>query len=142
MSRELDVRVARALGWREVQGPTKDYDGPVESFRVLVPPTLTDDQAYKMMPAFGTVQPWFFCKPWQSDVAAAWTLMEMAYDAGCVLTIGTLAQKPRGYRVELLDMRGDEFTEHPLVIEKNADTATEAISEAWLAWKEADDAHS
>jgi len=74
MSRELDVRVAKALGWREIPGPETDYDGPVDAVSVLVPQTISDERAYIMMPERGVVPAWWLCRYWSTDIAAAWEL--------------------------------------------------------------------
>lgn len=41
--REMDALIAeKVFGWRKVKGPKTDYNGPCESFDVLIPPSIDD----------------------------------------------------------------------------------------------------
>ena len=134
MSRELDVRVARALGWREVPGPETDYHGRVESNPVLVPPTINDTLAYVMMPRIGVVPIHWFCKDWQSDLATAWPLFEQLGPAWCIAQSDAMGwQDDCRWWCFLPVEYGGDGTEYM------AATPAAAICEAWLAQKEADD---
>lgn len=69
--RELDKLVAeKVFNWRKVPGPKTDYDGPCESFDVLVPPTIADP--FPLYPPKGVIKPWYFCEYWSTDITAAW----------------------------------------------------------------------
>lgn len=73
--RELDALVAEhVFKWRKVPGPKTDYDGPCESFDVLVPPTIGDP--FLLYPPRGTIRPWWFCKEWSTDIFAALEILE------------------------------------------------------------------
>ena len=73
-----------------------------------------------------------------TDIAAAWQVVEKLYDDGWIVSVGTLAQEPRGYRCELCNMWEDEFEKCPTDIEANGSTASEAIcKDALLATLEA-----
>lgn len=73
--KELNAMVAEhVFGWRKVPGPTTDYDGPCESFDVLVPPTI--DDPFPLYPPRGAIKPWYFCSNWSTGLTAAWELRE------------------------------------------------------------------
>ena len=67
-----------------------------------------------------------------TDLAIAWKLMEKLYDDGWIAGIGSLAQKPRGWRAELCNMWEADFERCPTDIEANADSAPLAICRAAL----------
>lgn len=77
--RELDAAVAEhVLGWRKRRGPAYDYDGPCEAFDILVPPQITSaefDDGF-IWPPRGVVKPWYFCKPWSTDLVAAFAVAQ------------------------------------------------------------------
>lgn len=73
--RKLDAWVAeKVFKWRNVHGPKTDYDGPCESFDVLVPPTI--DDPFPLYPPRGAIKPWYFCRKWSTDISAAWEVVE------------------------------------------------------------------
>jgi hypothetical protein len=77
--RELDSLVAeKVFGWRRIKGPKFDYDGPVESNDVLIPPTIIDeDEAFRMMPPKGAIPFFYFVhRGYSTDIAAAWEVVE------------------------------------------------------------------
>ncbi len=77
--KELDALVAEhVFGWRKVPGPITDYDGPCESFDVLVPPTI--DDPFPLYPPRGAIKPWCFCNKWSIDLTAAWELRQYIHE--------------------------------------------------------------
>ena len=80
--RELDAAVAeKVMGWRWVQAPQYDYDGPLpEQGKVLVPPDH-DDKNYQWQPK-GVIQPYAFVggMRWSTDIAAAWEVVDRVLD--------------------------------------------------------------
>ena len=62
-------------------------------------------------------------------------VMEKLYDDGWIVSLGSLAQKPRGWRCELLNMWEDDFEKCPTHIEANGSIVSEAISKAALLTK-------
>ncbi len=73
--RELDVLVAEyVFGWCKVPGPKTDYDGPCESYDVLVPPTI--DDPFPLFPPKGVIMPWWFCDNWSTNISAAWEAVD------------------------------------------------------------------
>lgn len=73
--REMDVLIAEhVLKWRKMHGPKADYDGPCESYDVLIPPGVSDP--FPFYPSRGSIKPWFFCRKWSTDIANAWEVVE------------------------------------------------------------------
>jgi len=116
VSRELDVRVAKALGqekpptWGEVS-----YD-----WRAAKEPGTYEGEEWLDTRAYRVVS---WPPLYSTNIAAAWTLVE-----GCEARF-YLERDSTG----VWAMFGDDLVDGRL-----ADTAPEAISEAWLAWKEHD----
>lgn len=72
---ETDVLIAEYIfGWRKMPGPKTDYDGPCESYDVLIPPTI--DDPFPLYPPRGAIKPWCFCHLWSTDLPAAWEVAE------------------------------------------------------------------
>lgn len=72
--REMDALIAEhVLKWRKVPGPKTDYDGPCESFDVLVPPTLEDP--FPLYPPKGSILPDWFCYEWSTELDDAFGLV-------------------------------------------------------------------
>lgn len=76
--RELDALIAELLfGWRRITGPKTDYDGPCEYGDVLIPPTVTEEEAFRMMPPKGAIPFYYFVnRNWSTAISAA---MEVAH---------------------------------------------------------------
>lgn len=73
--REFDALVGEhVFGWRKVPGPTTDYDGPCESFDVLVPPDI--DDPFPLYPPRGVIKPWWFCHKWSTNISLVWEVVE------------------------------------------------------------------
>jgi len=87
--RELDKLVAeKVFNWRKVPGPKTDYDGPCESFDVLVPPTIADP--FPLYPPKGVIKPWYFCEYWSTDNTAAWGIVERFKSKGYLFSLKNL----------------------------------------------------
>lgn len=53
---ELDAIILEKLfGWRWIEGPKYDYDGLCEKHKVLIPPSISDDMAYRLFPPKGGI---------------------------------------------------------------------------------------
>lgn len=77
--RELDAAVAEyVMGWRKRRGPAYDYDGPTEAHDILVPPNITNSQFDDgfIWPPRGVIPAWVFCKPWSTDLEAAFNVAQ------------------------------------------------------------------
>lgn len=70
---ELDALVAEHIfGWRRIKGPEFDYDGPCESNDVLVPSNVTDEEAFKWMPAREIIPLTYFVnRRWSKEMSIA-----------------------------------------------------------------------
>lgn len=75
---ELDILVAeKVLGWHRIEGPHYDYNGPCEYGDVLIPPTLSTEQAYSLMPPIGKVPlGYFVTQKYSTKISAAWEIIE------------------------------------------------------------------
>lgn len=75
---DLNVMVAEHIfKWHRISGPTHDYDGPVEHGEVLVPPDMTEDEAYSSMPPRGSVPlSYFVNRNWSTDIYRAWMVIK------------------------------------------------------------------
>lgn len=75
---DLNVMVAEHLfKWHRISGSTHDYDGPVEHGEVLIPPTMSEANAYAMMPPRGRIPLSYFIQlNWSKDISAAWFYVE------------------------------------------------------------------
>lgn len=72
--REMDALIAEhVLKWRKVPGPKTDYDGPCESFDVLVPPNIKDP--FPMYLPRGAVLPYWFCHEWSTGLENTFNLV-------------------------------------------------------------------
>ncbi|WP_145413775.1 BC1872 family protein [Paenibacillus xylanexedens] len=76
---DLNVMVAEhVFGWKRIEGPEHDYDGPVEHREVLIPPNMSKAHAYAMMPPRGRVElSYFVNRHWSKDIAAAWGVLNI-----------------------------------------------------------------
>lgn len=84
----MDAAIAEhVFGWRKVHGPKSDFDGPCESFDVLVPSDI--DNPFPLYPPRGTIKPWYFCKKWSTDISAAWEVLEHIRSKGICFDIVT-----------------------------------------------------
>lgn len=73
--REMDALIAEHIfHWRKVPGPKTDYDGPCESFDVLVPPDIKDP--FPLYPPKGAIKPYWFCHPWSTNFDATLDLVQ------------------------------------------------------------------
>jgi len=124
----LDRLVAEARGWRLVNYETYE---PVVDDEEREDAAYNDGWMWEGRP--GDQEAW----QWEphTSIAAAWELVEEPYTDGWVLTVGTLAQVPRGWRVEMVHLHGHDLAQHPTNIEANADTAPTAICRAYLKAK-------
>lgn len=78
---ELDLLVAEyIMGYWWEDGPKYDYDGTCEWERILVPPSLTEDDFKSwVFPPKGKIdKSYFISKKWSSDIEAAWDIVEKA----------------------------------------------------------------
>lgn len=76
--REFDMLVAeKVLGWRRIEGPHYDYNGPCEYGDVLIPPDISEDEAFAMMPPKGKVPlGYFVTERYSTNISAAWEILE------------------------------------------------------------------
>lgn len=76
--RELDILIAeKVFGWKRIEGPHYDYNGPCEYGDVLIPPEMSEDEAFAMMPPKGKVPLWYFVtEKYSTDISAAWEIIE------------------------------------------------------------------
>ena len=84
--REMDALIAEHIfKWRKMRGPKTDYDGPCESFDVLIPPDIEDP--FPLYSFRGSIKPWYFCSKWSTQLAAAWEVVETLGELGytCVI---------------------------------------------------------
>ncbi len=66
--RELDAMVAEyVLGYRRVMSPPYNYDGPCPSEPVLIPPEISERDAWVCLPSRGVPPLWFFVDKWSTD---------------------------------------------------------------------------
>ena len=73
--REMDALIGEhVFKWRKEPGPKSDYDGPCESFDVLVPPTVNDP--FRFCPPRGAIPPYLFCHSWSTSLEDAFTLVK------------------------------------------------------------------
>ena len=75
---ELDAIVCELIyGWKRIKGPKTDYDGQCEYGDVLIDPSLSEDDAFKMMNPRGTIPlHYFVINRYSTDISAAWELVE------------------------------------------------------------------
>lgn len=73
--RALDAQVAELRGYRRIEGPRTDYDGPVAYGDVLIPPELTNDAAYRAMPPRGSIPLTYFVREYSKDELEALALV-------------------------------------------------------------------
>jgi hypothetical protein len=72
--REMDALIAEhVFKWRKIPGPRTDYDGPCESFEVLVPPDI--DNPFPLYPPRGAIKPWWFCHKWSIELEDAFEIV-------------------------------------------------------------------
>jgi hypothetical protein len=76
--RELDILIAeKVFGWKRIEGPHYDYNGPCEYGDVLIPPEMSEDEAFAMMPPKGKVPlGYFVTQKYSTDISAAWEIIE------------------------------------------------------------------
>lgn len=89
--REMDALIAeKVFGWRKVKGPKTDYNGPCESFDVLIPPSI--DDPFPFYPPKGAVPPYYFCRKWSTDIALAFEVVEALKQQETWLTLTYLLE--------------------------------------------------
>jgi hypothetical protein len=98
--RELDALVAeKVMGWQRITGPKTDYDGPCEYGDVLIPPTISEDEAFRMMPPKGAIPFYYFVnRNWSTNISDAWQVQEKSI--AC-----TMFRDTDGYEVDLVYKR-------------------------------------
>jgi hypothetical protein len=119
IGRELDTHIVGLLGWQLVsQCPDGEWRGtPPFGFPLL---DKEPDSEFYLVPRFS------------SSLDVAWRfLADRLYADGWSLSLGTLGEKPRGYRCEMVHM-GNGFHDEPRQIEVNAFSPAMAICKAFL----------
>ena len=119
--RELDELVAeKVFKWRKVHGPKTDYDGPCESFDVLIPPTI--DDPFPLYPPKGAIKPWWFCRNWSTDISTAFEVWEHDRSEDWRMTLLYANGKYLAMIVEV-----DREHGHKTIAQVEAESAAEAM---------------
>lgn len=131
--RGLDALVAeKVFGWRRIEGPHYDYDGPCEHGDVLIPPHITEAEAYSMMSPRGRIPLGYFVhKKYSSHISAAWEVIDKLLDEGIYPNIQCLGN------IVSIYITGEKPNRIKLLASAYGDTMPEAICKAALLIKQA-----
>ena len=131
--REMDCLVAeQVMGWVWMRRREPRHEGDTLQ-SVLYRPDWKWIDWCELIPDDGKPRSMNQSIPaYSTDIAAAWGVVERLYNEHWIVSIGSLAENPRGWRCELCNMWPDDFERAPTDIEANGDTAPLAICRAAL----------